>query len=358
MAEEHEEHSFKTIGTAFSWFIGDDDSEDLGSECALKIEPSLLIDLRCLKIGEVIGEGSYSIVYEGLYDYQPVAVKIIQPSRTSAISTKNKERFLREVALLAIVNHENVIQFIGAAIAPTLMIITELMRGGSLQKYLWSIRPETPELKLSLSLALDLSRVMAYLHSNGVVHRDLKPSNLLLTEDKQRIKLADFGLAREEISGEMTTEAGTYRWMAPELFSIDPLPVGGRKFYDHKADVYSFSIILWELMTNKTPFKGRNNIMVAYAAAKNIRPSLEGIPEDIARLLQSCWAEDPKSRPEFTQVIDSLRNILQTFCLQESSVPVMADTEEDVEGASDTSCSEREREHNKARRHGNSSFCL
>lgn len=66
MAEEHEEHSFKTIGTAFSWFIGDDDSEDLGSECALKIEPSLLIDLRCLKIGEVIGEGSYSIVYEGL----------------------------------------------------------------------------------------------------------------------------------------------------------------------------------------------------------------------------------------------------------------------------------------------------
>lgn len=93
----------------------------------------------------------------------------------------------------------------------------------------------------------------------------------------------------------MTTEAGTYRWMAPEvtflfvwfeevhlqvcfvlfmyllcyqLFSIDPLPVGGKKCYDHKADVYSFSIILWELLTNKTPFKGRNNVMVAYATAK------------------------------------------------------------------------------------------
>ena len=70
-------------------------------------------------------------------------------------------------------------QFIGASVEPTLMIITELMRGGTLQKYLWSIRPETPDLKLSLSLALDLSRVMAYLHSNGIIHRDLKPSTVL-----------------------------------------------------------------------------------------------------------------------------------------------------------------------------------
>lgn len=70
-------------------------------------------------------------------------------------------------------------QFIGASIEPTLMIITELMRGGTLQKYLWSIRPETPDLKVSLSFALDLSRVMAYLHANGIIHRDLKPSTVL-----------------------------------------------------------------------------------------------------------------------------------------------------------------------------------
>ncbi|XP_022950480.1 serine/threonine-protein kinase STY17-like [Cucurbita moschata] len=351
-------NSFRTISSALSPFIGVHDSEDFGSDFIFKIEPSLLIDPRRLKIGEVIGEGSCSIVYQGLYDCQPVAVKIIQASRTSAISPEKKERFQREVMLLSRVNHENVIQFIGASIEPTLMIITELMKGGTLQKYLWSIRPETPDLKFSLSLALDLSRVMAYLHANGIIHRDLKPSNLLLTEDKQRVKLADFGLAREEISGEMTTEAGTYRWMAPELFSIDPLPVGGKKCYDHKADVYSFSIILWELLTNKTPFKGRNNVMVAYATAKNIRPSLEDIPEDIAPLLQSCWSEDPNGRPEFTQVIDSLSNLLQTFVLKESSLPNMDDkTEKEVDCASDTSASQSRRQH-KARRHRSSSFCL
>uniref|UniRef100_A0A9I9CSP0 Protein kinase domain-containing protein n=1 Tax=Cucumis melo TaxID=3656 RepID=A0A9I9CSP0_CUCME len=354
-----EQHSFRTITTAFIPFIGDDDSDDSGSEFVFNIEPTLLIDPHCLKIGEVMGEGSCSIVYEGLW---PVAVKIIQPIRASAISPEKKERFQREVTLLARLNHENIIKFIGASIEPTLMIITELMRGGTLQKYLWSFRPETPDLKFSLSIALDLSRVMTYLHSNGIIYRDLKPSNLLLTEDKQRVKLANFGLAREEISGEMTTEAGTYRWMAPELFSIDPLPVGCKKCYDHKADVYSFSIILWELLTNKTPFKGRNDIMVAYAVSKNIRPSLEEIPEDMAPLLQSCWAEDPNNRPEFTEVTDSLSNLLQSFVLKESSLPNMNDKteeeeEEEVKCTSNTSFSQRKREP-KAGRHRNSSFCL
>lgn len=92
----------------------------------------------------------------------------------------------------------------------------------------------------------------------------------------------------------MTCEAGTYRWMAPEvvflvseictaknldatfnsfsylnqLFSRDPIPRGVKKHYDHKVDVYSFSIVLWELLTNKVPFKGRDNITIAYAASK------------------------------------------------------------------------------------------
>ena len=68
-------------------------------------------------------------------------------------------------------------QFIGASIEPTMMIITELVKGGTLQQYLWSIRPNSPDLKLSLSFALDISRVMEYLHANGIIHRDLKPSN-------------------------------------------------------------------------------------------------------------------------------------------------------------------------------------
>ena len=68
-------------------------------------------------------------------------------------------------------------QFIGASVEPRMMIVTELMRGGSLQKYLWSYRPRTLDWKRSISIALDICRVMEYLHANGIIHRDLKPSN-------------------------------------------------------------------------------------------------------------------------------------------------------------------------------------
>nr|ABU45200.1 unknown [Petunia integrifolia subsp. inflata] len=218
-------------------------------------------------------------------------------------------------------------QFIGACMEPALMLVTELMRGGTLQKYLWSMRPHCPDLKLSLSFALGISRAMEYLHAIGIIHRDLKPSNLLLTEDKTKVKLADFGLAREEEETEMTTEAGTYRWMAPEMFSIDPIKIGVKKHYNHKVDVYSFSMVLWELLTNSTPFKGRSNIMVAYATATKLRPSMDNIPRDIEPLISSCWAEDPAERPEFEQISDFLVNILRNVCPTQITSPNLFETE-------------------------------
>nr|CAN83950.1 hypothetical protein VITISV_043906 [Vitis vinifera] len=275
-------------------------------QSVIKLDRSLLIDLSSLRIGSMISEGRYKSM--------PVAIKMIQPNKTSAVSPDRKEKFQREVTILSRVKHENIVKFIGASIEPTMMIITELMKGGTLQQYLWSIRPNSPDLKLSLSFALDISRVMEYLHANGIIHRDLKPSNLLLTEDKKQIKVCDFGLAREETAGDMTTEAGTYRWMAPELFSTVPLPRGAKIHYDHKVDVYSFAIILWELLTNRTPFKGVQSILIAYAAANNERPSVENIPQDIAPFLQSCWAEDPANRPEFMQITNFLVDFLQNLC--------------------------------------------
>ncbi|KAK6237510.1 hypothetical protein QUC31_002979 [Theobroma cacao] len=312
-----------TISKLTSTFCDDaeDEEDDIDNSFAFQIDRSLLIDPRLVLLDKMIGEGSYSTVHEGFYKLKPVAVKIIQPSNTSAVTRDHKERFQREVLLLSRMNHENVVKFIGASVEPTMMIVTELMKGETLQKYLWSIRPKRLDLKLSISLALDISRAMEYLHANGIIHRDLKPSNLLLTEDRMQIKLADFGLAREEAMGGMTCEAGTYRWMAPELYSRDPLPVGAKKHYDHKVDVYSFSIVLWELLTNKAPFKGRDNVTVAYAAAKNERPSVESLPGDIVSLLQSCWAEDPKIRPEFKEITGSLTNFLQNLCSTETTPP-------------------------------------
>ena len=114
--------------------------------------------------------------------------------------------------------------------------------------------------------------------------------NVLLTADQKRVKLLDFGLAREETLTEMmTAETGTYRWMAPELYSTVTLRHEVKKHYNHKVDAYSSAIVLWELLTNRMPFEGMSNLQAAYAAAfKNVRPSLENLPEELASILESC----------------------------------------------------------------------
>ncbi|OMO56858.1 hypothetical protein CCACVL1_26214 [Corchorus capsularis] len=324
-------HLSNTLSRLTSFYKDDDDVEhhheeeedEMDNSFVFQIDQNLLIDPSLLSIDSdtMIGEGSYSTVHKGLYQNKAVAVKIIQPSHASAVTREHKEKFQREVLMLSKMDHENIVKFIGATLEPSLMIVTELMEGKTLQKYLWSVRPQPLGLKRSITLALDISRAMEYLHANGIIHRDLKPSNLLLTADRTKLKLADFGLAREEDTDGMTCEAGTLRWMAPELYSRDPLPVGAKKHYDHKVDVYSFSLVLWELLTNKAPFKGTHSVSAAYAASKNVRPSVEELPEEMASLLQSSWAADPKSRPEFKEVTAALTDFLVTLCLTVETKP-------------------------------------
>ncbi|KAH9736923.1 protein kinase domain-containing protein [Citrus sinensis] len=233
-------------------------------------------------------------------------------------------RFIREVNMMSRVKHDNLVKFLGACKDPLMVIVTELLPGMSLRKYLVSLRPNKLDLHVALNFALDIARAMDCLHANGIIHRDLKPDNLLLTPDQKSLKLADFGLAREETVTEMmTAETGTYRWMAPELYSTVTLRQGEKKHYNNKVDVYSFGIVLWELLTNRLPFEGMSNLQAAYAAAfKHARPGLpEDISPDLAFIVQSCWVEDPNLRPSFSQIIRMLNAFLFTLRPPSPSVP-------------------------------------
>jgi serine/threonine protein kinase len=103
---------------------------------------------------------------------------------------------------------------------------------------------------------------MSYLHQNNIIHRDLKAANLLMDENEV-VKVADFGVARVKAqTGVMTAETGTYRWMAPEVIEHKP--------YDHKADVFSYGIVLWELLTGKLPYEYMTPLQAAVGVVQKV----------------------------------------------------------------------------------------
>ncbi|KAL9667888.1 hypothetical protein QQ045_002257 [Rhodiola kirilowii] len=164
---------------------------------------------------------------------------------------------------------------------------------------------------------------MECFHSHGIIHRDLKPENLLLYADQKTIKLADFGLAREETLTEMmTAETGTHRWMEPELYSTVTLRQGEKKHYNNKVDAYSFAIVLWELLHNKLLFEGMSNFQATYAAAfKNVRPNAHNLPEKMSTVLTSYWQKDLNTRPNFTQIIQMLFFYLASISPPQHAIP-------------------------------------
>ncbi|KAI3970419.1 hypothetical protein MKX01_024066 [Papaver californicum] len=290
------------------------DSENGFYSDEFHLDSKWLIDPKNLFVGPRIGEGGHAKVYEGKYKNQNVAIKIVHRGETEEEIAKRESGFAREVAMLSRVQHKNLVKFIGACKEPVMVVVTELLAGGSLRKYLMSMRPKCLDTCVAVGFALDIARAMECLHSHGIIHRDLKPDNLILTADLKMVKLVDFGLAREETVTEMmTAETGTYRWMAPELYSTVTLRQGEKKHYNHKVDAYSFAIVLWELLHNRVPFEGMSNLQAAYAAAfKNVRPSAENLPEDLALILTSCWKEDPNARPNFSQIVQMLLHYLST----------------------------------------------
>lgn len=261
------------------------------------------IDISQLQIDAKVASGAFSNLYRGYYCGQEVAVKILKDVQDD---TSQYQEFLQEVSIMRKVRHKNVVQFIGACTRkPNMCIVFEYMSGGSVYDYMRRPTQEGPlPLTQILKIATEVARGMDYLHQRKIIHRDLKAANLLMDENNI-VKIADFGVARIiETTGHMTAETGTYRWMAPEVIEHKP--------YDEKADVFSFAIVLWELLTCRIPYSEMTPLQAAVGVVqKGLRPDIPpSTPPALGLLMEACWAQEAAHRPSFRDLTPRLQQML------------------------------------------------
>ncbi|XVF27634.1 hypothetical protein REPUB_Repub14bG0125100 [Reevesia pubescens] len=224
------------------------------------------VELSQLYIGLRFAYGAHSRLYHGIYKEKAVAVKIIRvpdDDENGNLGARLAKQFNREVTLLSRLHHSNVIKFVAACRKPPVYcVITEYLSEGSLRAYLHKLDQKSLPLPKLIAIALEVARGMEYIHSQGVIHRDLKPENVLINEEFH-LKIADFGIACEEAYCDLLADdPGTYRWMAPEMIK--------KKSYGRKVDVYSFGLMLWEMVAGTIPYEDMNPIQAAFAVVNKV----------------------------------------------------------------------------------------
>ncbi|KRT79349.1 protein kinase, partial [Oryctes borbonicus] len=260
------------------------------------------IDYREIENIQVVGEGSFGVVYKAQWRGIYVAVKNI-------VSQDEKKAFTVEVRQLSRVNHENIVRLYGACTKEPICLVMEYADGGSLYNVLHcSIYDYT--IAHALSWAYQCAKGVEYLHSmrpKPLVHRDLKPPNLLLVNGGTHLKICDFGTAADK-NTYMTNNKGSAPWMAPEVFSSSN--------YSEKCDVYSWSIILWEVMSRKRPYHSRSAsaLAILWSVHQGRRPPLlRNCPPPIENLMVKCWDKDPAIRLNMKEVATFMHNLMLLF---------------------------------------------
>ncbi|CAL1143227.1 unnamed protein product [Cladocopium goreaui] len=256
-----------------------------------------------------IGSGVTSEVYQGHWNRigRVVAIKMI--TDRSAFRKDEQLAFAREMKVLTQVQHENLVTFYGVCIdSPPLRIVTEFCEGGACFELLHNSDDVDLIWPQQIKMCKDVAAAMYYLHTFDpmIIHRDLKSLNLLLDRpvygptDVPTVKVCDFGVAklqREGEWGQMTAQAGTKHWMAPEMWR------GTR--YDEKVDVFSYAMVIYEIVCREVPFEEEEPADVGKYTLAGVRPDMDAVPPDtppdLIHVILGCRSAGPKN-PEIDPV--------------------------------------------------------
>ncbi|HEU4643802.1 MAG TPA: protein kinase [Gemmatimonadaceae bacterium] len=259
-----------------------------------------------------LGGGGMSRVFlaEDTLLGRAVVVKVIAPELAAGL---NVERFRREIQLAAKLQHPHIVPVLSAGEADGLPYYTmPLVEGESLRSRL--ARGGALPVDDAVSILRDVAKALAYAHAHGVVHRDIKPDNVLLAAHDALV--TDFGVAkaissaREEPAGATLTALGaalgTPAYMAPEQVAADPAT-------DHRADLYSFGAMAYELLAGRPPFVGLTpqRLLAAHISERpqplhELRPD---VPPTLSALVMRCLEKDPAARPQ--SALDVLASLAQ-----------------------------------------------
>jgi serine/threonine protein kinase len=277
-----------------------------------------------------LGGGAYGNVEKTTWFGLPCAKKV----QVLGEMEDGDKTFKKEVAILASVNHPNVVKFICCGRKPKKLkcfiamelldtsleeLIKEVSNGGT--------RTSFP-IQVAMDIILQIAKGMSYLHEMKIAHMDLKPANVLVhkimvdelhKDNYVNVKLADFGLSKtgaySNISEKLSQGIGTRLYKAPELFQYTNQDTKNmmyslvEKVNAHEADVYSFGVMCATILSGRQPFEGNDHDLPTRLRLGE-RPRVpDDCPEALVSLMNECWTLDRTKRPRFKEICTTLEDL-------------------------------------------------
>ncbi|MGW4774492.1 Stk1 family PASTA domain-containing Ser/Thr kinase [Nocardia sp. NPDC004278] len=278
------------------------------------------------RIDAPIARGGMSMVFRGVDTRldRPVAIKVMDPK--FAADPQFLSRFEFEARAVAKLKHPSLVAVYDQGVdGEHPFLIMELVEGGTLRELLRERGPMPPH--AVRAVAEPLLAAIGVAHSAGLIHRDIKPENVLIS-DSGEVKIADFGLVRAVAAAKTTSASvilGTAAYLAPEQVTTGTA--------DSRSDVYSFGILIFELLTGQVPFTGDTSLSVAYQRIENDVPSpsefISGVPPEFDELIARATNREPGHRfADASEMAAELHSIGVALSLPPYRVPAPQDSAE------------------------------